>query len=391
MQTLFTPLSLYVHIPFCATKCTYCAFNTYIQMEDLVPAFLQALCRELTGVGAASGRARAHTVFFGGGTPSLLLPDQIAGIIQTMDAAFALDAEAEVTLEANPNDLTLPYLKLLRAAGINRLSIGMQSASAADLRLFDRRHDVASVVESVKAARVAGFDNLSLDLIFGAPGQTLESWGSSLDFALGLAPDHLSLYALSLEPGTPLRASVETRHVPAPDDDLTADMYELASDKLGAAGFRQYEISNWARPGFESRHNLQYWLNEPYLGFGPGAHGFAGGVRYSDVLSPQRYIQLLRANDDIGYEFPVSPAAAEAVRVDRAQEISETLIMGMRLIGRGIERQAFHDRFGSDLLELHGEALSRFEALGLVMISDERVLLTERGRLLSNMVLREFV
>lgn len=390
MQTVFTPLSLYVHIPFCSTKCTYCAFNTYIQMEDLVPAFLGALAREVAGVGAAAGRPRVHTLFFGGGTPSLLLPDQIAGIMEAVDAAFVMDADAEFTAEANPNDLTLPYLKMLRAAGINRLSIGMQSAIESELRLFDRRHDVASVADSVEAARRAGFDNLSLDLIYGVPGQTLESWRDSLDFALRLQPEHLSLYALSLEAGTPLRASVETGHVPAPDDDLAADMYELASEKLGAAGFGQYEISNWAKPGLQSRHNLQYWLNEPYLGFGPGAHGFAGGVRYSNVLSPQRYVQLLSA-EGAGYDYPASPAVAEAVRVDQAQEIAETLIMGMRLIGRGIDRQAFRDRFGLDLLDLHGESLARFEQLGLVTLSDERVMLTERGRLLSNTVLREFV
>ena len=391
MQTPFTPLSLYIHIPFCTTKCTYCAFNTYIQMEDLIPAFLEALAREIAGVGAGANKARAHTIFFGGGTPSLLLPDQIADVVQAAGAAFDVDADAEVTIEANPNDLTLAYLKMLRAAGVNRLSIGMQSANPAELRLFDRRHDVAAVAESVEAARKAGFDNLSLDLIYGVPDQTLATWRTSLDFALNLQPEHLSLYALSLEAGTPLRAGVETGHVPAPDDDLAADMYELASEMLGAAGYEQYEISNWARPGFQSRHNLQYWLNDPYLGFGPGAHGFAGGVRYSNVLSPQRYVHSLSSPSGEGFDYPVSPAVAEAVHVEQAQEISETLIMGMRLIGRGIDRQAFRSRFGVDLLDLHGEALLKFERLGLVAVSDERVMLTERGRLLSNTVLREFV
>ena len=391
MQTLIAPLSLYIHIPFCATKCTYCAFNTYTQLGDLVPAFLGALGREIAGVGAAGGRARAHTVFFGGGTPSLLLPDQIAGILAQIEASFALDTDTEITLEANPNDLTLPYLKQLRAAGVNRLSIGMQSAEEADLRLFDRRHDAAAVIDSVQAARTAGFDNLSLDLIFGAPGQTLDGWARSLEFALRLNPDHLSLYALSLESGTPLRAAVETGHTPEPDDDLAADMYELASARLGEAGYRQYEISNWARPGYESRHNLQYWLNDPYLGFGPGAHGFAAGVRYSVLRSPQRYIQAISAPGAAEYDYPVSPAVDEAVRVDQAQEITETLIMGMRLIGRGIDRQAFRDRFAVDLIDLHGAALGRFEAQGLVSVDEERVMLTERGRLLSNMVLREFV
>ncbi len=391
MQTASASLSLYIHVPFCATKCSYCAFNTYVQMEDLVPAYVDALCREIAGVGAAAGRPLAHTIFFGGGTPSLLLPDQIERILRSLDAAFIVDPNAEITLEANPNDLTLAYLKMLRATGINRLSIGMQSAAEADLRLFERRHDLSAVVDSVHAARSAGFDRLNLDLIFGAPGQSLDTWRTTLDTAVGLNPDHFSLYALSLEAGTPLRAAVETGHTPAPDDDLAADMYELASERLEATGYGQYEISNWARPGQESRHNIQYWLNAPYLGFGPGAHGFAGGVRYSVVLSPRRYVNLLLHAVDESWTFPLSPAAAESTQVGRAQEISETLIMGLRLIGRGIDRRAFEARFGEDLLILHGDVIRRFVELGLLEVSATNVMLTSRGRLLSNTVLREFV
>jgi oxygen-independent coproporphyrinogen-3 oxidase len=188
-----------------------------------------------------------------------------------------------------------------------------------------------------------------------------------------------------------MRAAVETGHLAAPDDDLAADMYELASDLLGAHGFEQYEISNWAKPGRQSRHNLQYWLNAPYLGFGPGAHGFAGGVRYSVLLSPQRYIKALMDESGSPREFPLTPAVADAVRVERAQEISETLIMGMRLIGRGIDRREFQVRFGQDLLDIHGAVINKYATAGLLTVTAERVLFTERGRLLSNMVLREFV
>lgn len=390
MQTAYAPLSLYLHIPFCATKCSYCAFNTYVQMNDLIPAFVDALCREIELVGAGSGRAGAHTVFLGGGTPSLLLPEQIERILAAIYGAFALEPDAEVTMEANPNDLTLPYLKMVRAAGINRLSIGMQSAVDEDLRLFERRHDAQAVTDSVHDARAAGFDNLSLDLMYGAPHQPLERWQRSLEAAMQLATEHLSLYALSLEAGTPMRAAVETGHLAAPDDDLAADMYEMASEMLAANGFEQYEISNWARPGRQSRHNLQYWLNAPYLGFGPGAHGFAGGVRYSVLLSPQRYIKAL-AEADAGVQYPLGPATAESAHVGREQEISETLIMGMRLIGRGIDRREFSARFGQDLLEIHGASIRRYAEAGLLDVSAERVMFTERGRLLSNMVLREFV
>lgn len=391
MQTVSAPLSLYLHIPFCATKCSYCAFNTYVHMDDIIPAFVDSLCHEIELVGAASGRARSHTVFFGGGTPSLLLPDQIERILDAIDRGFALELDAEITLEANPNDLTLPYLKMLRAAGLNRLSIGMQSASTDDLRLFERRHDAQSVIDSVRDARTAGFENVSLDLIYGAPDQSLERWQHSLEAAVKLAPEHLSLYALSLEAGTPMRAAVETGHLAVPDDDLAADMYEMASDVLAGNGFEQYEISNWAQPGRQSRHNLQYWLNAPYLGFGPGAHGFAGGVRYSVVLSPQRYIKALSDFATSDAPYPLSPAVAEWTQVEREQEISETLIMGMRLIGRGIDRREFSERFGQDLLDIHGTAIRRYAEAGLLDVSDERVMFTERGRLLSNMVLREFV
>lgn len=391
MQTVSVPLSLYLHVPFCATKCSYCAFNTYVQMSDLVPAFVDALCEEVALVGAASGRQSVHTVFFGGGTPSLLLPDQIEQMLDAIDKAFVLEPDAEITMEANPNDLTLAYLKMVRAIGVNRLSIGMQSASAEDLQLFERRHDAQSVIDSVRDARRAGFDNLSLDLIYGAPGQSLERWRHTLEAALALEPEHLSLYALSLEAGTPMRAAVETGHLPAPDDDLAADMYELASEMLGVHGFGQYEISNWALPGRQSRHNLQYWLNAPYLGFGPGAHGFAGGVRYSVLLSPQRYIRALAEGAAGKFDYPLSPAVAESTQVGRDQEISETLIMGMRLIGRGIDRREFKARFGQDLLEIYGAVIQHYTEAGLLEVSAERVMLTERGRLLSNMVLREFV
>lgn len=391
MQIASVPLSLYLHIPFCATKCSYCAFNTYVQMNDLVPAFIDALCEEIALVGKASGRESAHTVFFGGGTPSLLLPDQIERLLAAIDKAFVLAPDAEITMETNPNDLTLAWLKMVRAVGVNRLSIGMQSADAEDLQLFERRHDVQSVIDAVRDARRAGFDNLSLDLIYGAPGQSLERWQHTLQAALALDPDHLSLYALSLEAGTPMRAAVETGHLAAPDDDLAADMYDLASEMLQAHGFGQYEISNWARPGCQSRHNLQYWLNAPYLGFGPGAHGFAGGVRYSVLLSPQRYIRALADETIEKHDYPLSPAVAEWTQVGRDQEISETLIMGMRLIGRGIDRREFRARFGQDLLEIHGATIQHYADQGLLDVSAERVMLTGRGRLLSNVVLREFV
>ena len=207
---------------------------------------------------------------------------------------------------------------------------------------------------------------------------------------LALQPEHISLYALGLEDGTPLKAWVERGRLPAPDDDLAADMYELASEMLRDHGYEQYEISNWARPRYQCRHNLQYWHNDEYIGLGPGAHGYAGGVRYSVLLSPQRYIKAI--NEAQGeYEYPRSPATAEATVVARAGEMAETLIMGMRLTQEGIPRVAFAERFGVDLLDVHGDVIRKFAGHGLLSVDDERVRLTDAGRLLSNLIFREFV
>ena len=387
-----TPVShsIYVHVPFCTTKCTYCAFNTYTNLEALIQPFTDAVVNELVTVALSQPGTPVHTVFFGGGTPSLLSPEQFGQILSAIRQSYRLHPDAEISLEANPNDITPSYLAALRAVGLNRLSIGMQSAVESELRLFARRHDNDAVVHAVSAARQAGFDNLNLDLIYGIPHQTLDNWRLSLTQAVALRPEHLSLYALGLEEGTPMHAWVDRGRLPAPDDDLAADMYELASDILGGAGYVQYEISNWAKPGYECRHNLQYWVNEPYIGVGPGAHGFAGGVRYSTLLSPQRYVKALQAAPAPA-DFPRTPATDQAVVLDQAAEIAETLIMTLRLTRRGVSRANFAHRFGVDLLDLHGPIIDRFARQGLLEVNAERVRITERGRLLSNMVFRELV
>lgn len=383
-------ISLYLHIPFCKTKCTYCAFNTYVKLEAWVQPFVDALIHELAIVAASQPGLEIGTVFLGGGTPSMLSPQQFAATLNAVYRYFDVAENAEISLEANPNDLDLAYLTAIHAAGANRLSIGMQSANPAELRLYHRRHDHATTISAVQAARRAGFDNLNLDLIYGAPGQTLVDWANTLRAALALEPDHISLYALGLEEGTQLFSWVEQSYVPQPDDDLAADMYELATQELAAYGYEQYEISNWSRPGFQCRHNLQYWLNEPYLGLGPGANGYAGGVRYSTVLVPQRYIKLIE-NAEGAYAFPYTPATAEAVVVDTESEIAETLIMGLRLTQQGINRQQFQQRFGVDLVHLHAEKITHFAELGLLDVNPRTVRLTAQGRLLSNVVFRELV
>lgn len=386
-----TPHSIYIHVPFCLTKCTYCAFNTYTRLEHLVEPFVGALIQEIEIVGLSKPGQAAHTIFFGGGTPSLLLPEQVERILSALQRHFDITPDAEITVEANPNDLDRQYLTRLRRIGVNRLSIGVQSTHENELRLFARRHDNDQVAGAVSAARLAGFNNLNLDLIYGVPHQTLNSWEWTIKQVLALKPDHLSLYALGLEEGTPMHDWVAQGRLPTPDDDLTADMYELATDLLANAGFEQYEISNWAMPGHACRHNLQYWRNQPYIGLGPGAHGYAGGYRYWTILSPQRYIECMQAAGEAVYEFPCTPATDEAVRVDRPNEISETLIMGLRLIEDGIGWEAFRDRFGEDLRDLHGPVIDRFVGHRLLETDANGVRLTRQGRLLSNAIFRELV
>lgn len=382
--------AVYIHVPFCTTKCTYCAFNTYTNLENLVQPYTDAVANELVSVALSQPNTPVHTIFFGGGTPSLLTPAQFDQILNTIRQHYVLDADAEISLEANPNDITRPYLEALRATGLNRISIGMQSAIESELQMFARRHDNDAVVRAVSAARQAEFTNINLDLIYGIPHQTLTNWEQTLAQAVALQPDHLSLYALGLEEGTPMAAWVDRGRLPEPDDDLAADMYELATEVLARAGYVQYEISNWSRPGYECRHNLQYWTNDPYIGVGPGAHGFAGGVRYSVLLSPQRYIKALM-DQPLRQDFPRTAATDEANVLDRDAEIAETLIMSLRLTQWGVPRAVFAERFGIDLVDLHRDVIDKYVRQGLLEVDELRVRITERGRLLSNMIFRELV
>ncbi len=386
------PLSLYIHVPFCTTKCSYCAFNTYTHIEHLIDPFIDALQREIRWVGQRNNRRRVHTVFFGGGTPSLLRAAQFGALFDAVRDSFDLQQDAEITLEANPNDITVEYARELGDVGFNRVSLGMQTAHAGELSLFRRRHNNDAVALAVSAFRRAGFDSLNLDLIYGFPHQTLESWSDSLQQAIALKPDHLSLYGLSLEDGTPMKTWVMRGQLPAPDDDLAADMYEHACVQLAGRGYDQYEISNWALPGNACRHNLQYWNNYSYVGVGPGAHGYAGGYRYATLLSPQRYIKAMASNvEDDQPGYPWTPAVETFTQVERDVEISETLIMGLRLIDVGIDRREFAERFGEDVVAIHQDAFAKFAHAGLIAIEPELIKLTDRGKLLSNIVFRELV
>ena len=388
------PLSLYLHIPFCTTKCTYCAFNTYTNLERLIPDFVQALINEVEFVGKTNPHTSVISVYFGGGTPSLLTTFQLKQILEQIHKCFPVFANCEITMEANPIDLTAKYVDELLEIGINRLSVGVQSVHEHELTLFARRHNSDVATQAFHLARQRGFKNISLDLIYGIPNQTIEQWKISVNHILSLAPEHISMYSLGLEDGTPMKNWVEIGKLPSPNDDVTADMYELATDLLLENGYEQYEISNWSKPKLACKHNLQYWYNLPYLGLGAGAHGYAGGKRYSTIRSPKQYIDRLLYSDDIenrNLDFPLTPVIDKFTDVQRKDEISETLMTGLRLVQTGVTHQSFYERFGISIDELHGTTINKFIEHGLLQQDAKGIRITQQGRLLSNAIFRELV
>jgi oxygen-independent coproporphyrinogen III oxidase len=385
--------SLYIHIPFCVHRCAYCDFNTYANQETMIPAYVEALCREIAVIShLAPERMTARTVYFGGGTPSLLSTFQFDSILQIIAGCFNLAADVEISLEANPGTVTRESLRDLHSLGFNRMSLGAQSAHPQELRQLERIHDYFDVINAVAWARQAGFNNLNLDLIFGLPEQTLKHWESTITLISDLHPDHLSLYALTVEDKTPYGRWIRGGLQPLPDPDLAADMYELAGEALEEGGFEQYEISNWARPGRECRHNLQYWRGRPYLGFGAGAHGWAHGWRISNVLRIKTYIERLSAvTDMMKFAFPKSPATVHQTRISKNVEMQETMMTGLRLTREGVCAEGFYKRFGVEMMAVFGREINELVHLSLLEWAGTALRLTKRGRLLGNQVFMRFV
>jgi oxygen-independent coproporphyrinogen-3 oxidase len=391
--------SLYFHIPFCAHRCAYCDFNTYAGQEDSIPAYVNALRDEIKFVGAAlsaskgesNSRLDVGTIFFGGGTPSLLTAAQYRDIFQTIHACYDVSPEAEISLEANPGTVSADYLCELRAVGFNRISYGVQSANPEELHMLERIHSFSDVVDAVKWSRQAGFDNLNLDLIYGLPEQTLERWQRTVQLSLGLHPKHISAYALTLEHGTPFGRWAAKGLLPIPDPDLAADQYEWTMDYLASQGYVQYEISNWSLPGHECKHNLQYWRNLDYLGLGAGAHGYAAGCRYSNVLRIKTYIDRFSSLQGTNLPFPLSPATVNQHQNTPHDDMQETMMTGLRLTLEGISAEGFKQRFGVNLKDAFGKEIQKLEKLGLLEWAGDTLRLTSRGRLLGNQVFMEFV
>ncbi|HWQ46012.1 MAG TPA: radical SAM family heme chaperone HemW [Longilinea sp.] len=387
------PISLYLHIPFCIQRCGYCDFNTYAGMKKFLPAYTSALANEIKRVSLASNeRLPVHTVFFGGGTPSLLSIRQLESILETIHECFDLAPDAEISMEANPGTLSLDWLMTARTLGVNRLSYGVQSSLDKELALLGRIHNQSDVIHSIDWAHSAGFDNLNLDLIFGLPIQSLADWQQTVQWAVDLHPQHLSLYNLTIEEGTPLESQINSGELPRPEDDLAADMYEWAMDHLSTVGMDQYEISNWSMPGKECRHNLQYWLGLPYLGFGAGAHGFAEGIRTENVPTIIDYIDRSGRQGEV--PFPRTSTNLRTTTIDEKTQIEEFMMVGLRLVKQGVSRQRFQERFGINLDEVYGKTITRLIGVGLLEWGgDERdtLRLTRRGCFLGNQVFAEFL
>lgn len=375
------PIGLYLHIPFCTAKCGYCDFNSYVGHDHTIPTYTKSLLTDASLWREAVGGRAVETVFFGGGTPSLTPLTEMQFLMAGLRDAFDILPDAEVSLESNPGSLTTEYLRGLRDIGFNRLSIGVQSFDDEELVSLDRIHSADEARQAYASAREAGFDNVNLDLIYGLPEQPLSKWQSNLETALDLAPEHLSLYALTVEEGTPLARDIARGRTPAPDPDEQATHYEYTQERLARAGYGHYEISNWARSGRRCRHNLIYWTHREYLGMGAGAHSYLNGARFGMVLLPNRYGELVDESAAAADGVMRHIASAETPPPDLV--IADALILNLRLI-EGVDLRDFTRRYGASPDDVYGDILREFEGYGILERTPTHLRLSKRGLLLSN-------
>ncbi len=392
-------MGIYVHVPFCKTKCPYCDFNTYQGIESLTGPYLGAVTGEIALWGRLLQSPSVNTVFLGGGTPSYLPEDGVGRIIEAIKGAFSLRPDAEITVEANPDDLAEPKCTYLRSLGINRLSIGVQSTDPGLLAQLGRRHGPEQAAKAFQTARAAGFTNINLDLMYGLPGQTMGQWRDSVERVRSWVPEHLSLYCLTLEEGTLLHRQVRDGSLPRPDEDLAADMYAHAQSELAEAGYHHYEVSNWCLPGREGLHNIGYWRNLPYLGVGPGSHSSLGGYRFWQVSSPRQYIA--RVKDWAQSELTISPGmTAELLgtvhpidnweRIDINTACAEIMFLGLRLLD-GLDVAEASLQVGVDLESKYAVQIDDLVSLGMLERQDNRLKLTCGAYLVANQVFMRFL
>jgi len=373
-------IGCYVHIPFCVRKCAYCDFNSYSGYTDAhIARYVSALTREITQTAPGSP---VDTIFFGGGTPTAIPAPDEAALLQSVLETLPVALDAEITTEANPGTMDVAHLAVLREAGFNRISFGVQSFDPGLLKTMDRIHSADEARNAVKAARAAGFENISLDLMFGLPRQNLKQWEDSLHEALALETEHLSLYSLIVEEGTGFYTLQQKGRLPLPEDDLAADMYEMAVEVAQAAGYEQYEIANFARPGRACRQNLHYWRNESYYGFGCGAVGYLGGARRMNIKAPAAYAQAVEAEADIAL-------SSETLTAD--ETMAETMMLGLRLTREGVSCRTFEERFGIDPRVKFAAEIETYSRRGLLEVAGDTLRLTPQGVFLASEVMVAFV
>jgi oxygen-independent coproporphyrinogen-3 oxidase len=375
-----TAAGLYLHIPFCSSRCSYCDFATGLYQTELAERYVNALVAEIQT--SRYTRAQVDTIYFGGGTPSLLAAAQLERILSALYDCFKVDPRSEITLEINPGSAIDERLRTFRSLGLNRASFGAQTFDDAELAKLGRSHTSAETLKTFSSLRRAGFENVSFDLIAGLPGQTLAGWQRNINQALDLYPEHLSFYLLEVHSGTPLAEHIRRGIQPEPDDDLAGLMYQWMLEQAASAGYEHYEISNLCRPGFHSRHNIKYWTADPYYGFGCSAHSYDGATRrWSNQRDVLKYVTVVENGE--------SPIVDEQ-QLSQTDVRAEALFLGMRLM-QGVDMRRYRESFGVDLRDQHREDLDRFCKAGLVELDGDLIRLTRTGALLSNEVFAAFV
>ena len=373
---------IYIHIPFCRSRCSYCDFATGLYETSLAERYVRALVNEIKSWSEVETRATIDTIYFGGGTPSLLSPQQLATILEAVHTRFHVVSGSEITLEMNPGTVTEECLRDFRNLGVNRASFGAQTFDDSELARLGRSHSSSETTQTFRFLREAGFENVSFDLIAGLPGQTVAGWRRNLDQALALSPEHLSFYLLEVHEGTPLAEHIRTGKQPRPNDDLAAEMYEVMLDRASATGYEHYEISNLCRPGFESRHNTKYWNGTAYYGFGCSAHSYDGDSRrWSNERDVGRYVDAIEKR---------LSAVVERSQLTPKEIQAEAVFLGLRLM-RGVSTKQYRNQFGVDLRDEHEAELKQFRDAGLIEFDGDMLRLTRSGALLSNEVFAAFV
>ncbi len=374
--------SLYIHIPFCPAKCPYCAFVTHVGSLKLIEPYLDALVMEAEMVAGTAPLRLLHTVYLGGGTPSMLSPDQLRRLLAQVDRIFGLAAGAEISLEAHPDTVDRAKLAGFRQAGATRISFGGESLQSSELVALGRTHGRSRVLSALEEAREVGFDDINVDFMYGLPGQTAQSWEATLEAIVAAGPDHLSLYPLSIEPRTVFARLHDRNRLELPPDDLVVDMYYLACTRLARAGYEHYEIANWSLPGHQSRHNLAYWYNRDFFAIGVGAHGYLRPYRFENLTQTGRYIETVLGGG--------SPRKS-TIYIDNDVECTETVMLRLRLLGDGLDTCEIQKRYGLDLLQRFAADIEILTEANLLRITDQTLYLDETAVPVANEVWSRFV